>query len=311
MFFFTPDPPGALAIDQPQIRIDFFAAKTAQVQAQLQEIEQERTDLLNAIETVHKFFALEAAPIQAQIQELESVLHTLFVAAQAIPKGRKSKQRVAKVYANLHGKLLRAKLPDPNEVEECSEPMDEESTTGNPNQGDDDRYYVPMTEITSPPLDPRSNIQLRKLYLKLCELFHPDRHPGSAAHAAVMIEINDAYSRSDLNRLLQIEARQVGSTPATEDAIDRYRAVVEQLKATFRAVQILRQQDEVEVMLQIATGRGNPLQDLIAGLTNQLESLAQFERLLNPFLAGKLGILKFLDELEAIATDFNHELTDR
>jgi hypothetical protein len=303
----SPDPPGALAIDQPQIRIDFFAVKTAQVQAQIQAFEQERTDLLKAIETVHKFFALEAGPIQAQIQELEQVLHTLFATAQTIPKGLKSQQRVAKVYASLHGKLLRPKSPDPIEVEDLPEAMDEQAPADSPNQQDCNHQYIPMTEVTSPPLDSRSNVQLRKLYLKLCELFHPDKHPGSAAHAAIMVQINDAYSKSDLNRLLQIESGQGGRVAAADDAIERYRAIVDQLNATYRAVQILRHQEEVEIMLQIATGRSNPFQDLIAGLTNQLEGLTKLEQLLNPFLAGKLGILKFLEELESMAADFDDD----
>lgn len=204
-------------------------------QSLLKQIKRKRTELNNFVEQMRSLATeifQKATPSFKKMADLDQEIHALFNEIFTTRKlGKQTKKSIESLYLNLQmtgiisPKSAHEEDEEDSELDELFENPEAEENETNRNRH---QYWDSQQEIQSTSASrTEDSRKIRQTFLKLAEIFHPDKVQDSETHKShteIMKEINKAYQEGDLARLLEIERQhQLGETidNSSEDDVTR------------------------------------------------------------------------------------------
>lgn len=197
-----------LGLSDLRARLNFLEKENEKL---LNQIEKKRTEfhsLTQSIEEVTLQIAQRSAPFRQKALEIDDKIHEVFKEIFNGRKlGKKSRNEIESIYRSLQSEGIISPKPTYTDevILESNEPEE------NSRWGDyQERAYQDL-ERESPKTDREELKKIRHVFLRLAEVFHPDKvieETQKDYRTEVMKEINQAYKNGDLARLLEIEKQQ-------------------------------------------------------------------------------------------------------
>ena len=200
-----------LAISDLRIRLEFLEQDNQKL---IGKIEKKRTELNNLIDRIRELaveVSQRSAPLLQQLMELDSKMHAAFAEIFNGRKlGKQTRKQVEAIYANLQASGLITLHREPEEHRRSGSFRSDDDTTDESDWGWNEQQLPSNFGDDSPKLDRDELKKIRQIFLRLAEVFHPDKvsNPDTQRyHTEVMQEINQAYQSGDLAKLLAIEKK--------------------------------------------------------------------------------------------------------
>jgi hypothetical protein len=326
-----------LAPSEQNLRLEGLAVEHEKL---LKQIKKKRNELTNFIEqmrsTATEIFG-RATPNYQKIALLDQEIHTLFKEVLEKKKlGKQSKKKIEEIYRSLqYAGIISRKLFDifeDEDLEEQLEDLEEEQEEFNSQRSQQNHYYHrPDSEAESPSATKsESSKKIRHIFLRLAEIFHPDRAKDSDTqkrHTEIMQEINKAYQEGDLARLLEIEQQhEVGEQIDSNNADDLSRKCsrleqnnkilktqYESLKKELREVKKTPEGEMLSDCKKAKKHGVDPVDEILGQLESQIEVISQIRDYVKDFQEQKLTIKEFLEGpevLRSLQRDIMEELLE-
>lgn len=283
-----PASPGQLAIDEPTIRLEYLTRLQRQLTDRHATQALRRDWLVAEIDRLRADRQSRLTPFRQQIVNLDDKIHKLFGKAINRPKlGKSSRFQIEQDY----NRLQRLALTDRRPKEVYKYPTLEPNNT-----------WIPASAVLKPPIDPATKANLRRLYLELAAIYHPDKHPDSAEHARIMVEINAAYETGDLAALLAIsEGCHLENTGAgrSADLFKQIHFLQKRIMQMDEIIHMLEHQPEWEYDFLRKAG-SDPHEIEVKRYRQQLAQFQKLADLLASFDRKNIGIVDFIDTLTQI-----------
>ena len=191
-------------------RLDFLQKQHKKLLTQIKRRRTELANLTGQVREIATEMMAKSSSLYEQVLKLDEEIHNLF--HEILTKrrfGKHSKKQVEEVYKTLQitGRISsRIEPEEGKEVEGDFAPEEEDFHGSNPRNffGQQEELF----EESGAEVKGRSSKDLRKLFLKLADKFHPDKVTDEETrnhHTEVMKEINLAYKNGDYAKLLEIE----------------------------------------------------------------------------------------------------------
>jgi hypothetical protein len=301
-----------LAISDLRAALEFLERENHKL---LGKIEKKRTELNNLLDRIREIgveVSQRSLPILQQIFDLDRQLHATFAEIFAGRKlGKQTRKNIERVYANLQAAGLISPQEDlPNvSADEVDEP---DASAERPDWEWSERQERSPFESESADKPDRDELKkIRQLFLRLAEVFHPDRTADPELrkyHTEVMQEINQAYQSGDLAKLLAIEQKhQLGEIIDRDDPNDllrRYQQIereheflksqFEQLKLEVRLTKNTQQGSMVTEYQKLTKAGYDPLGELVAQTQAQLETISEVYKFVLDFRDRRITIKDFM-----------------
>ncbi|MBD2567217.1 J domain-containing protein [Anabaena lutea] len=288
-------------------------------QSILKQIKKKRTELNNFVERMRSLATEifhQATPSFKKMAELDQEIHALFNEILTTRKfGKQTEKHIKQLYLNLQMTgIISPKSVDEDDDEELdelfenSEEMDNDETNQNRRQ-----YWESQQEVESSSASrTEESKKVRQTFLKLAEIFHPDKVKDSEtqmSHTEIMKEINKAYQEGDLARLLEIERQhQLGESidSNSEDDLTRRCRNLEQqneilknqyekLKQELRLAKNTPEGAMVSDARKAAKQGINSIDLMVKTLESQISIVADIRDFVKGFREQKITIKEFLD----------------
>jgi predicted nuclease with TOPRIM domain len=300
-----------LAITDLRLRLEFLERDRQKL---IGKIEKKRTELNNLIDRIREIsveVSQRSAPIMQQLLELDGKMHAVFAEIFTGRKlGKQTRKNIEAVYANLQA----SGLISPRRRSQPEQSHQRDVTADPPDETDGEWRKQPgsfMFEDESPKLDRDELKKIRQIFLRLAEVFHPDKVSDpqmSKYHTEVMQEINQAYQSGDLAKLLAIEKKyQMGEIIDlhNEDDLLRRCAKIEQeneilqdqfenLKLELRLTKKTQQGSMVTEYRKLAKAGYDPIGELIAQTEVQVNTVAEIYQFVVDFRDRRITIKDFM-----------------
>jgi chaperonin cofactor prefoldin len=308
----------SLALSDLHIRLGVLEKEQQSLQKQ---IKRKRTELKNLIEQMRSLATemyAKVAPIFQKVSDMDREIHGFF---DEIFKTRKLGKQTRKSIESVYRHLQQSGVISFRKSSSSSEDDDDFDLNDLFEDGEDAEEFRQkyrqhdnnQSELESPSGD-RSSDESRKIrqtFLKLAEIFHPDRTTGSEMqerHTEIMKEINKAYQDGDLARLLEIEQQhQLGEVidNSSEDDLTRKCKLLEQqnkilknqyekLKGELRSTKTTPEGSMV-VDYKKASKRGfDPMNQILEEANSQIEVVSEIRDFVKSFHEQKITIKDFL-----------------
>ncbi len=304
-----------IALSDLRIRLEFLEQDNQKL---IGKIEKKRTELTNLIDRIRDLAAevsQRSAPLLQQLLDLDAKMHAAFAEIFNGRKlGKQTRKQVEAIYANLQASGLISPYREPEE--ERGEGQDR-SNDDDPNDYEDDDWgwngqqFPSNFEEDSPKLDRDELKKIRQLFLRLAEVFHPDKVNDPEMeryHTEVMQEINQAYQSGDLAKLLAIEKKhQMGEIidRDNEDDLARRCARIEQenefLKSQFENLKLelrLNKNTPQGAMLtehrKLSKAGYDPIGELLEQTEMQVKAVAEVYTFVLDFRDKRITIKDFM-----------------
>ncbi len=306
----------ALASKSPDARFEFLQERQKKVLTLIKRKQTELSNLTNQIQEIARSMFSHGQPIYEQAQKLDSEIHELFQDIFTKRKlGKKTKLEVREVYEILQftGRIS-PKFDEDDE--DFAREEEAEAERSHPN-GEDEGFFDDEGDSDwgghSPfetPHTPRPSRDMRKLFLKLADRFHPDKITDPEKHqhyTEIMKEVNIAYKSGDFARLLEIERQSDAEADIETSENDRDR----QCKQLEQDLKILERQYE-QLKSQVRQARNTPqgmmvkeyrkaqregtdlVEESLEEFEEELESLEDLRDFIKDFRDKKITIKEFL-----------------
>jgi hypothetical protein len=287
-----PDLPGQLALDDRSIRIQHLNQQRSDLLAQVAKVTTTRSQLIATIDRIHDLIQASTAEINREGAELDRSIHELFNQALNRPKlGVKTKATIERIYRSIQGQII-SEQPQPEEPEDPDQIPEPQQQSH--------YHWQPPSQPEQAEIDPALKQKIRVVYLRLANLYHPDKHPGSVYHAQLMQEINAAYDRGDLTRLLEIEQgtiRSADPTDLTQELLDQIQYLKRQVADLLNKNRCLKNSREYQVSQLIENDR-DPIGQMMQALVAQVKLMRQLSKILTDFCNRKIGVKDLLIQLQ-------------
>lgn len=213
----------ALSFSELHARLEYLKQEQEKLLKQIKRKKTELSNFTEQLQSIAREMLHQGQPLYEQARQLDSEIHTLF--KEILTKrhlGKRAKQQVEQIYQMLQimGRIS-PRLDDSFESTMNQEEFDNDMPEFDPDAeseefGEEDffgrqyqsrqsgEYSFEPDETTAS----RPSRDIRKLFLKLADRFHPDRVSDKETrehYTEIMKEINIAYKSGDLARLLEIE----------------------------------------------------------------------------------------------------------
>jgi chaperonin cofactor prefoldin len=310
----------SLALSDLHIRLEVLEKEQQSLQKQ---IKKKRTELKNLIEQMRSFATemyAKVAPLFQKISDMDQEIHTLFDEIFATRKlGKQTRKSIESVYRNLQRSgVISARKNSAEEDDDDDDEFNFSDIFEDEENAEEFRrrfreHQAAREEQESPSAD-RSSDESRKIrqtFLKLAEIFHPDKATESemqARHTEIMQEINKAYQDGDLARLLEIEQQhEVGEVidNSSEDDLTRKCKSLEQqnkilknqyekLKGELRSTKTTPEGAMI-VDCKKASKKGfDPVNQMLEEANSQVEVVSEIRDFVKNFREQKMTIKDFL-----------------
>jgi len=283
-------------------------------QTLLKQIKRKRTEVTNFIEKMRSLgteIFHRVSPNFQKIAEIDQEIHSLFKSIFENKKlGKRTRINIEKVYLNLQltgiisPKYLQGRK---NQVSE------ENSDTDSPEDNTEREDYNQQQEWkSSPEMKTDDSRRIRQTFLKLAEVFHPDKTTDAEIqmqHTEVMKEINQAYQEGDLARLLEIERQHnLGELidRNSEDELTRRCKIIRQqneiLKDQYEKLkQELRRAKKSPEGQMVADSRKSAkvgldsIDLMLKSVEYQINVVSEIRNFVQDFQQNKISIQEFMD----------------
>lgn len=265
-----------------------------------------------------------ATPSFTKMSEIDQEIHTLFAEIFATRKfGKQTEKKVKSVYLNLQmAGIISPKFASEQADSELDEMFDNsQSENDNFAQGKNSQHHQyrenqPGLDF-SPATRTEESRKIRQTFLKLAEIFHPDKVKDSETqmnHTEIMKEINKAYQEGDLARLLEIEQKhQLGESidNNSEDDLTRKCQLLEQqneilitqyenLKRELRLAKNTSEGAMVADARKAAKQGIDPIDQMLETIEMQISLVTEIRNFVKDFKGQKITIQEFLDGPESL-----------
>ncbi|MDJ0515109.1 MAG: J domain-containing protein [Trichodesmium sp. MO_231.B1] len=206
----------ALSFSSVHARVNFLNEKHKKLLTQIKRKKTELSNLTQQIQTLSQEMFNKSRPFDEKINSLDREIHALF--EKIISKkrlGKRQKQEVIDIYRTLQltGRIsLRPDFFSQSSSANFQDNVRDNSEYSTDKDFFEEDYYDDKNNYRfneKPDIyQPRPSRDLRKIFLKLADKFHPDKateHETRILYTEIMKEINVAYQSGDLARLLEIE----------------------------------------------------------------------------------------------------------
>ena len=311
-----------------------FAGLQKEHQWLLKQIKRKRTEVNNFVNQMRSV-ALEAfektAPIYQKATNLDQEIHELFNEIFTTRKfGKKSRRQIEEIYQTLQVMGLishRMEDEEEDEGEEFDELFEFEEEEMNQFNEEAKKYYQEYRGENKENFEParakKDSKNIRHIFLKLAEKFHPDKANDSetqARHTEIMKELNRAYQEGDLASLLEIEKNhQVEEILFSQDEDEQTR----RCKRLEKDNAILKKQYE-HLKLELKLAKNNPegqmvkdyrkakkqgidmIAEMIKVIEKELKELVKIRDFVFQFKNKKMTIKEFLQ-----GPRLGHQMSER
>ena len=300
-----------LAVSELRIRLEFLEQDNQKL---IGKIEKKRTELNNLIDRIREIsieVSQRTAPIIQQLLEFDRKMHAAFAEIFTGRKlGKQTLKKIIAVYENLQASGLIT--PQPQVAKSAQQPSksDEDRNESSWDWGEEHSSFNYQDD--TPKLDRDELKKIRQLFLRLAEVFHPDKVADDslrAYHTEVMQEVNEAYQSGDLAKLLAIEKKhQMGEIidRDNQDELTRRCARIEQenefLKKQFEQIKF-------ELKISKSTPQGamvaeyrklskagfDPVGEAVAQTELQVKTIEEVYRFVLDFRDRRITIQEFME----------------
>ena len=313
----TPSPSPTLALSELHLRAE---ALEKEHQSLLKKIKRKRTEVKNFAEQMREVATQifhRGTPIFEKQTEINREVHAIFEEILTKRKlGKKTRQDIIGIYETLQiGGLISPKSLDSETDSEADSELDElfESDHQEDNFSDrfTDNHHQEQTSITAETARTEESRKIRQMFLKLAEIFHPDKVTDSETqmrHTEIMKELNKAYQDGDLAKLLEIEKQhQAGESIdySSEDDLTRKCKILEQqnsilknqyenLKKELRLVKNTPEGALVSEFRQASRLGINPMDMFLQQMEKEIKVMQEIRDFVRDFRDQKMTIKEFL-----------------
>jgi chaperonin cofactor prefoldin len=302
-----------LALSDLRRRLEFLERENEKL---LKQIEKKRTELNNLLARIREIgveVAERSAPILKQLLELDEKIHAVFTEIFTGRKlGKQSRQNIEKIYYTLQISGLispsQTSALDADDEDDWDEEGDWDAEDFFGRNGGRSPFN---TEVESPQVDRDELKKIRQIFLRLADVFHPDKTLDDADReyrTEVMKEVNQAYQSGDLARLLAIEKQhQMGEIVDRdcEDDLTRRCARVEQeneflnsqftnLKQEIRSTKNTPQGSIVSEYKKLTKAGVDPIGEMVAETESQIAIVEEIHQFVTDFRDKKMTIKDFM-----------------
>jgi len=302
----------SLSSPSPSERIKFLGKKHKKV---LTQVKRKRTELENfttQMRDVASEMFQKGTPLYDQARKMDQEIHELF--EEILTKrrlGKSSKQEIEEVYQMLQltGKI--SPNPDAFQTSEQEDEDSEEDFDFDPDDffGGNRQGFHQREEEWEDVSAPRPTGDIRKLFLRLAERFHPDKVVDEKTRAhftEIMKEINIAYRSGDFARLLEIDSQSETTIEVSQQSgegqecirlekeIEVLKEQYEKLKGELQKIRYTPQGEMVKEYRR-AEKAGENLIDLFLGdAKTEVADLEEIRDFVQAFRNKKITIKKFI-----------------
>ncbi|MBW4510888.1 MAG: J domain-containing protein [Scytonematopsis contorta HA4267-MV1] len=306
-----------LALSEAHIRLQALEKEHEKL---LKNIRKKRTELTNLVD-LQRSIATEvyqrATPWFQKMANLDQEIHGLFEEIFNTKKlGKKLRKKVEKIYLNLQ--ILGVVSP---KIHDPSEEIEDEVSEDN---GQEEDFFRSARERAYQQQQSGQGFEkpsfcrtddskkVRSLFLKLAEIFHPDKITDPDKHdhhTEIMKEINKAYQEGDLARLLEIEQlHEVGESTdiSSEDDLTRACSRIEQqnellkkqfedLKSELRSAKKTPEGTMATDYKKICKLGIDPIDQMLEQIETQVDTISNIRDFVKDFREEKISTNEFIN----------------
>ncbi|MDJ0552968.1 MAG: J domain-containing protein [Microcoleaceae cyanobacterium MO_207.B10] len=308
----TPTQENALSFSSANARAEFLQEKHKKLLKQIKSKKTELSNLTEQMQTIAQEMLHVSRPFYEKIQSLDKKIHALFDKILSNKRlGKRQKKEIIGIYKILQitGRIsprIEHFTKSHEELIDEEEQSTESDFFGREPGFDEDYKQIYEQENIS---QSRPNRDLRKLFLKLADKFHPDKASDDESrvyYTEIMKEINIAYKGGDLARLLEIEKEEnhekVKFFPndinkeceRLEIEINLLSQQYEQIKAEVREVRNTPQGNMVKHYRKAKRSGENLMAELIKDAELELNLIAKLHDFVKAFQQRKITLHEFL-----------------
>lgn len=278
----------------------------------LKQIGRKRKELQNFLEKMRslatEIFGRGSASFQ-KLTNLDREIHALFAEIFRTRKfGKQTLPKIEGVYRSLQ--MMGVISPKP-EAEAEAEELEESSEADETGEDWQEQERSNTFDSPAPDTSPRPSRNIRQTFVRLAEIFHPDKVTDgetAARHTEIMKEINRAYKEGDFARLLEIERQHQADTSVTVTAGDdmerEYARLAEnnqilkdQYEEIKRELRLVRNTPEGEMVkdYRACVREGiDPIEEMLSEADSEVKALEEIRNFVRDFRDKKITIKEFL-----------------
>ena len=299
----------SLSFSSVHARMDFLSEKHKKLLTQIKRKKTELSNLTQQIQTLIQEMFSKSRPFDEEINSLDKEIHDLFEKILSNKRlGKRQKQEVIGIYRTLQLTGQISLRPDYFSQSSSTNFQDdvrdnlEDSTETDFFEEDYSDYQNNSKFHEEPDISqPRPSKDLRKVFLKLADKFHPDKatdHETRIIYTEIMKEINVAYKSGDLARLLEIERDK------NQEIIKFYKNDREkECERLGKEIELLSQQYE-QIKAELREVKNTPQGNMVK---QYRKAERNGEDLIKTLLQGAEFKVKFLKNMRNFVKDFKNK----
>lgn len=315
-----------LALTDLHLRLTGLEKENEKLLKKISKKRQELDKFVGDVEEIGREMVTRGSVFMSQIQVIDQEIHQIFTNIFDTRKmGKNTAKMVEEVYFYLQSSQAISINPkrrprsfleellglDPNFRGEPEEMDDEEETEGGTRgKGFGNYFDTEDDEPETGKIDREETRKIRQTFLRLASVFHPDKLPDEAKkvqYEEVMKEVNAAYQRGDLARLLEIEKQyDVGEIIDLTNAddltirckqLDRENELLKEQQVAIQKEMREMKKSQPGLMLkeyQTLKKQGvEPIEELMAEAENNLENMQIIRDFVLSFSNKEITVEKF------------------
>jgi predicted nucleic acid-binding Zn-ribbon protein len=313
-----------LALSDLHLRLAGLEKENEKLLKKISKKRQELDSFMSEVEEVGREMFTRGSVFMSKIQELDQEIHQIFTKIFDTRKmGKHTAIMVEQVYFCLQSSQAISINPkrrpksfleemlglDPNFDDSEDEP-EEPQADNRGSRGFGGTYDNSDEEPEPGKIDREEARKIRQTFLRLASVFHPDKLPDESKqteYEEVMKEVNVAYQRGDLARLLEIEKQyQIGETIDLNNAddltvrchqLDRENELLKEQQASLQKEMREVKKSHPGQMLaeyrQLRKQGIEPIEELMAEAEINLENVQTIRDFVQSFSDKKITVEKF------------------
>ena len=318
-------PEPTLALTDLHLRLAGLEKENEQLLKKISKKRQELDKFVGDVEEIGREMITRGSVFMSQIQVLDEKIHKIFMEIFETRKmGKNTASMVEEVYFYLQSSQAISINPkrrpksfleemlgfDPHARRAPEDSDQEESENDTRGQGFGNYFDTEDDEPETGKIDRAEARKIRHVFLRLAAVFHPDKLPDESKKAdyeEIMKEINAAYQRGDLARLLEIEKQyDIGEIIDLTNAddltircrqLDRENELLKEQQVTIqREMREMKQSEPGQMLKEYQKLRKQgvePIEELMAEAENNLENVQMIHDFVKSFSDKKITVEKF------------------